>query len=121
MIFKAKAMGVHYSPYKLRPIADLIRGKRAAYALAWCATNATRRTQPVKKVLDSAVANAKSLQNIALDELWVKRIYIDQGPIRRHFKPAAQGRAMPQRRRLCHINVELEVKTNKEARRGSEG
>lgn len=119
MKFTAKALGVHYSPYKLRPLADVVRGKSASYALAWFATNKNRRVVPMMKVLSSAVANAQHAQQIDADKLVISRICVDQGPINRYFKPGAQGRAMPQRRRLCHISVELEA--TKEASRGSKG
>jgi large subunit ribosomal protein L22 len=119
MQFKAVAKGVHCSPYKLRPIVDVIRGKSAAYALAWCRTNKNRRMEPVLKVLGSAVANAHYLQQVAADQLLIKTIFVDQGQIRRYFKPGAQGRAMPQRKRMSHISIVLEQKQVKEARRGS--
>ncbi|MFA6066194.1 MAG: 50S ribosomal protein L22 [Candidatus Babeliaceae bacterium] len=106
--FEAHASYVWYSPYKLRPVADVIRGKNAAYALRWLATYKTKRAVSIKKVLESAVANAKHLNNIKPEELIIKTIFIDQGPIHRYFKPGAQGRAMIQRKRLCHISVIVE-------------
>ena len=108
--FGAIARFVRYSPYKLRPIADVVRGKDVDYALSWLTTYKTQRVAPIKKVLESAVANAKSLQNIEPGALMVKDIRIDQGPIRRYFKPGAQGRAKPQRKRMCHISVTLQTK-----------
>jgi len=108
--FAAVSKYVSYSPYKLRPIANVVRGKGVPYALNWLTTYKTQRTCPVKKTLESAVANAKDLQNVPADLLVVTDIRIDQGPIRRYFKPGAQGRAKPQRRRLCHISVTLQTK-----------
>lgn len=113
MEFLAKSRYVSYSPYKLRPIADVVRGKSAAYALGWLSTYRTKRSMPVMKVLASAVANAKHLNNIEAHDLSVKEICIDQGPIHRYFKPGAMGRAMIQRKRTCHISVILE--SSKEA------
>ncbi len=110
MQFNAKARYISYSPYKLRPLADVIRGKNAQYALAWLATYKTKRARPIQKLLESAVANARYLQNIADNELIVKDVRVDQGPIHRYFKPGAMGRAMIQRRRLCHISVILETR-----------
>lgn len=109
-MFSARARYVSYSPYKLRPIADVVRGKNAAYALGWLTTYKTRRSVAIKKLLESAVANARHLQNIELQDLIVKEFRIDQGPIHKYFKPGAQGRAMPQRRRTCHMDIVLEVK-----------
>lgn len=110
MKFVAKAKYVRYSPYKLRPLADVIRGKEVAYALNWLSTYRTKRAVPVQKVLESAVANAKNLSNVEPSALFVKEICIDQGPIQRYFKPGAMGRAMPQRKRLCHLSIVLEQK-----------
>jgi large subunit ribosomal protein L22 len=110
MEFVAKAKYVRYSPYKLRPLADVIRGKAVSYALNWLSTYRTKRAIPVQKAIESAAANAKNLNNVDTSTLFVKEIRIDQGPIQRSFKPAAMGRAMPQRKRLCHVSVVLEQK-----------
>lgn len=109
-LFSAKARYVSYSPYKLRPIADVVRGKSAAYALGWLTTYKTQRVTAIKKLLESAIANAKHLQNVDAQDLKVKEFRIDQGPIHKYFKPGAQGRAMPQRRRTCHMDIVLELK-----------
>ena len=109
--FKAVAKFVRYSPYKLRAIADVVRGKDVTYALNWLATYKTQRVEPIKKALESAVANAKNLQDFEPSALMVKEIKVDQGPIRRYFKPGAQGRAKPQRNRMCHISVTVQTKT----------
>ncbi|MBA3954544.1 50S ribosomal protein L22 [Candidatus Dependentiae bacterium] len=108
--FVAKARYIRYSPYKLRPIADVIRGKDVVYALNWLTTYRTQRVEPIKKVLESAVANAKNLQNVETSALAIKEIRIDQGPIHRYFKPGAMGRAMVQRKRMSHLSVILEPK-----------
>jgi large subunit ribosomal protein L22 len=108
MEFRAVAKYVRYSPYKLRPLADIIRGKNAQYAINWLTTYPAKRMLPIKCVLASACANAKSLQNLTPAELLVKEIRIDQGPIFRYFKPGAMGRANIQRKRLSHIQVIVE-------------
>ncbi len=105
----------HYSPYKLRPYADVIRGKNVVYALNWLATSATQRVKPVQKTLESAVANAKHLGNVSADQLIVKEIRVDQGPMFRYFKPGAMGRANVYRKRFSHISIILEpVRNQKE-------
>ncbi len=106
--FVAKAKFIPFSPYKLRPIVDVVRGKTASFALNWLATLPSKRALPIKKVIDSAVANARSLQNIEADELAIKDIRVDCGPITKYFKPGAMGRARVQRKRKCHISVILE-------------
>lgn len=121
MRFSAIVRGVGYSPYKLRPLVDVIRGKGADYAIAWCRANKTRRMAALIKLLDSAVANARYKDaKFTPDVLSVKTIQVDQGPVVRYFKPGAQGRAMVRRRRSCHISVVLESKLN-EVSRGSKG
>jgi large subunit ribosomal protein L22 len=109
MYFVARALYIPYSPYKLRPLANVVRGKTAPYALAWLEVYKTKRSRPLKKVLASAVANAQQLKNVSPDELVIKEICVDQGPVRRYFKPGAMGRAVVQRKRLCHITVKLEA------------
>lgn len=108
MQFVAKAKYVHYSPYKLRPLVDVIRGKNARFALDWLATYPTKRAQSVEKVLKSAVANAKNLQNLNAQELIIKDFRVDQGPIFKYFKPGAMGRANIQRKRFSHLSVIVE-------------
>ena len=76
MQFLAKAVMCRYSPYKLRPVADVIRGKNAAYALHWLATYKTKRAVPIKKVIESAVANAKHLKNIKPEHLLLKKFVL---------------------------------------------
>lgn len=107
MLFKAKAKYVWYSPYKLRPLVDVIRGKTALEALNWLSIYKTKRSIPVKKLLQSAIANAMNQQSITAKELQVAEICVDQGPMHRYFKPGAMGRAVIQRKRLCHISITL--------------
>lgn len=108
--FAARARYVKYSPYKLRPIVDVVRGKDVSYALQWLMTYRTQRVEPVKKLLESAIANAKNVKNRDAAALMIKEIKVDGGPIHRYFKPGAQGRASIQRKRLCHISITLQTK-----------
>ncbi len=108
MQFIAKAKFIPYSPYKLRPLVDVIRGKSASFALDWLATCPMKRAMPIKKVIDSAVANARSLQNIEVGDLAIKDIRVDCGPITKYFNPMAMGRSRILRKRKCHISVVLE-------------
>lgn len=113
MQFIAKARYVWYSPYKLRPLVNVIRDKDVEYALAWLTTYRTKRSQPIKKALESAVANAKHAKQVEPNLLRIKDIRVDQGPMHSYIKPGAMGRAMPHRKRLCHISIVLETKTKK--------
>jgi large subunit ribosomal protein L22 len=113
--FRAHAKYIRYSPYKLRPIADVIRNKSVVYALNWLNTYRTQRATPIKKALESAVANARQSKS-DVSALTIKEIRIDQGPIQKYFKPGAMGRAMVQRKRMSHISIILQNNVqNKEA------
>ena len=113
MQFKADARYVRLSPYKLRPLADVVRGHNVAYALNWLTTCPVKKAVPIKKIIESAAANARSLQNVELAQLKVKDIYIGEGPMFRYFKPGAMGRANVYRKRLSHITVVLETLSSK--------
>lgn len=121
MHFIAKASHIRFSPYKIRPLVDVVRGKKVDYAIHWLATTALKRTNPVKKLIESAAANAKQLQNFSVDQLRIKEIRVDEGPTVRYFKPGAMGRANVQKRRFSHISVVLEPVETKEAHRGTKG
>ena len=108
MQFTAKAKYVWYSPYKLRPIVAVVRGKSVDYALSWLTTYKSKRMIPIKKVIESAVANAVNNGKVESHRLKIKEFRVDQGPINKYFKPSAMGRAAPQRKRLCHLSVILE-------------
>ena len=108
MSFKASAKYIKRSPYKLRPIVDVIRGKNAAYALGWLKTYGIDKSLPVKKLLDSAIANAQNLQeDITPQDLVIDEIRVDQGPAYKYFKPSAMGRSAVLRKRLSHITIVL--------------
>jgi len=108
MQFGAKSRYIRFSPYKLRPLADILRGKNAQYALDWLATCPLKKVRPIKKLIESAAANAKNLQNLEAGALVIKKICVDQGPIFKYYQPGAMGRSNPRRKRLSHINVVLE-------------
>ena len=106
-LFRAILRNLDYSNYKLRPIADVIRGKSAQWAVGFLTTAENQRTRPVKKLLLSAIANAKERGNVGLERLSIHEITVDQGRITKYFKPGAQGRSMPQRKRSCHMSIVL--------------
>jgi large subunit ribosomal protein L22 len=121
MQFGAKAKFIRYSPFKLRPLADLVRGKNVRYALDWLQAHENKRVSPLKKVIESAAANAKHLQDTKPEDLKIIDLRVDQGPMYRYFKPGAMGRSVILRKRFCHINVILESNVNKEVQRGTKG
>ncbi len=122
MQFSAKARNIRFSPFKLRPLVDVIRGKGAQFALEWLQTTPLKRTVPISKLLASAVANAKNKQGVASQDLRIKDIRVDHGPTHRYYKPGAMGRANVQKKRFSHISVVLEIHSKEEkARGGSKG
>ncbi len=105
MQFKAQTRYIWYSPYKLRLLADVIRGKDVMSAMQWLAMYKVKRSVPVFKTLKSAIANAKDRANHDPKDLVVAEVRVDQGPIRHYFKPGAQGRSVPLRSRQSHITI----------------
>ena len=115
MQFTAKARFLRFSPFKLRPLADVVRGCEAEQALQWLSVCSLKRAVPLKKLIASAVANAvSSREHIMVTDLVIAEIRIDQGPSQRYYKPGAMGRASLLRRRLSHASVVLKLKDQKE-------
>jgi large subunit ribosomal protein L22 len=113
MQFESKSKFVRVSPYKLRPYADVIRGKNVEQALNWLATCPVKKVIPIEKMLKSAAANAKHQNGIEVKELVISDIRVDEGPMFRYYKAGAMGRANIQRRRLCHMSVIVKKVTGK--------
>jgi large subunit ribosomal protein L22 len=105
---KAHARYIHVSPRKLRLVADLIRKARVDVALEQLRYSAKSAALPITKVLNSAVANAVHNHNWNREDLVVKAITVDGGPVMKRMFPRAQGSASVIRRRMSHINVILE-------------
>lgn len=110
MQYSAKARYLRYSPYKLRPLVDVVRGKQVLKALQWLATCPMQRAVPIRKLIQSAVANAKDLDAIEQSNLIIAEIKIDNGPMFKYFKPGAMGRSTVLKKRLSHATVVLKSK-----------
>ena len=95
------------SPRKARLSADLVRGKKVEEALNILSHTPKFGAKLVSKVVHSALANAKVNKSIDVDTLFVKTIYINQGPTLKRFHPMPMGRAGRIRKRTCHITVVL--------------
>ncbi len=104
----ARARYVSVTPMKARRVVALIKGRPAAEALAGLRFAPQAASEPVAKVLASAVANAEN--NLGLDAatLVVSTAFVDEGPTLKRFQPRAQGRAFRIRKRTCHITIEVE-------------
>jgi large subunit ribosomal protein L22 len=96
------------SPRKVRPMADLIRGKFADEALDILKYQPHRGARMLEKVLKSALANAEDLRAPNLHHLMVTDARVDAGPIMKRMRPHARGMASVIKKRMSHIRVELE-------------
>lgn len=110
MEVQAKARFIRVSPRKVRLSADLVRGKKVQKALTDLAFCQKTSSKIITKLLKSALANADQLGSIDIDSLFVKRIFVDQGPTIKRFRPRAMGRATRIRKRTSHITVILDEK-----------
>jgi large subunit ribosomal protein L22 len=104
----ARARYVRATPMKVRRVVDLIRGRSAADALAVLQFAPQAASEPVAKVLASAVANAENNLDLDPETLWVSKAFVDEGPTLKRFRPRAQGRAYRIRKRTSHITIEVE-------------
>jgi len=103
---RAQARFVRVTPMKARRVVDLIRGLPAAQAQAVLQFAPQGASEPVGKVLDSAIANAvNNHQHTDTTNLYVSVAYVDEGPTMKRFRPRAQGRAYPIKKRTSHITV----------------
>lgn len=106
---QATAKFVRVSARKARLVADLIRDKSVPEAQAILAFSTRDAAVPVRKVLESAMANADHNAGLDVRELYVTRATIDEGPTMRRFRPRAQGRASRINKRTCHITIGLGI------------
>ena len=106
----AVAKYVRISPYKVRIVLDIIRGKGYREALAILENTPKSASDPIKKVLMSAAANAEHNLGLTKDNLFVAECYADQGPTLKRVMPRAQGRAFRILKRTSHITVVLDAR-----------
>ncbi len=107
---KATAKYVRMSPTKLKPVADLIRGKDLREALTILKFTPGKGAELVEKVVQSAAANAENNFDMNPDDLYVAEVYANQGPTMKRWRPGAQGRASRILKRSSHIGVTLKEK-----------
>jgi large subunit ribosomal protein L22 len=105
---RARARYIRVTPRKARRVVDLIRGLPAAEAQAVLRFTPQRASEPVGKVLASAIANAEHNNQLDPATLFVSRAYVDEGPTLKRFRPRAQGRAYRVNKRTSHITVVVE-------------
>ena len=101
----AKAKYIRQSPYKVRRVLDLVRGMPVEEARDVLEFTNRRAAGTIRKVLDSAIANAEHNHALDADELIVAEAFADEGPTLKRFRPRARGRATRIRKRTSHITI----------------
>lgn len=105
MPVRAVAKGVRLSPRKVAVVAALVRGRSVQDALTILEHTPRRSALAVRKVIESAKANADYNHNLKPDTLQITSITVNHGPRIKRYRPAAHGRALPFQRRSSHISV----------------
>ena len=105
MRVNAQHKNARISAQKARFVADLIRGKDVAQALNILTFSPKKGAELIKKVLESAIANAEHNNGADIDELKVVTIFVDKGPSLKRFQARAKGRGNRIEKQTCHINV----------------
>jgi large subunit ribosomal protein L22 len=118
---RAIARHVRVSPMKARRVVNLVRGLPAREALTVLQFAPQSASEPVYKVLASAIANAENNERLDPDSLLVAEAYVDEGPTLKRFRPRAQGRAYRIRKRTSHITIVVESVPVTQARAAKAG
>ena len=105
MEVSAKLIRGDVSAQKARLVADQVRGLSAEAAVELLRFSPKSAAKLVKKVVDSAIANAEQNAGLDLDDLVVKTIFVDEGPVMKRFHARARGRGVQVIKRSCHITV----------------
>jgi large subunit ribosomal protein L22 len=104
----ARTRMARISPRKVRIVGDVIKTKNINDAMGMLMYMPQKAAYILKKLLDSAIANAKQKKYVDLDNLFVKNVIVDGGPVLKRFLPRAMGRATKVRKRSSHITMILD-------------
>lgn len=111
MAVKSVGRYVKVSPRKARLVVDMIRGRYVQDALDILRYSSKAVAKTIERIVRGAVANAEDNEEVDdIDLLYIKEIYVDQGPTMKRFRPRAMGRATRIRKRTSHITVILDEK-----------
>jgi large subunit ribosomal protein L22 len=108
MEVSAIAKYIRVSPQKARLVAELVKGKKVSDALGILTFTPKVSSRYMSKLIHSAVANAEQKKGIDIDTLFVKNIFVNEGPTLKRFRAASMGRASRIRKRTSHITVILD-------------
>ena len=107
MIVAARLKGARISAQKARLVADQVRGKQVEDALQLLTFSTRKGAVIVRKLLNSAIANAEHNEGADIDELKVATIHVDEARTLKRIRPRAKGRANRIFKRSCHITIEV--------------
>jgi ribosomal protein L22 len=110
VVVRAQAKYVRHAPRKARLVVDHIRGKSVDDARAILQHTPRAAAVDVLKLLESAVANAENNHELVADDLVVRKVYVDEGPTLKRYRPRALGRATRIRKRTSHMTIQLSPK-----------
>lgn len=113
-MYKAKLNNFRVSPRKGRLVADLIRGKKVERAQAILKFTLKKTSEPMLKLLNSAVANAKNVDQVEAKDLFISRVVVNEGAIYKRIMPRARGTAYRINKRTSHFEIEVDKKVKKE-------
>lgn len=105
---RSVARFVRISPRKVRLLMDQVRGRQVGEALNLLSFAPQRGARILKKLIGSAVANAEQNAGVDVDSLYIMKIYADEGPTLKRWRPRALGRATRIKKRTSHLTVVLE-------------
>ena len=107
MQVNAKLRFARIAPQKCRLVADQVRGKPVAEALQILEFSPKKASHILRKLLESAIANAENNEGADVDELKVGQIFVDEGPMMKRFRPRAKGRADQILKRTSHVTISV--------------
>jgi ribosomal protein L22 len=107
VVVRASSRYVRVAPRKARLIADQVRGMHIEKARALLEFSPRGAAEDIRKLIESAAANAENNHDLVADEMLISEITVDEGPTLRRYRPRALGRASRINKRTCHIAVAL--------------
>lgn len=108
MELKASLKYIRVGVQRARLVADLVRGKTVNEAIGLLTFSQKKSAGFIKNLIQSAVANAEIKKVIDIDNLYIKTIYVNQGPHMKRFRPAARGQASHRKKKQSHIHIILD-------------
>ena len=102
---RAAAKFIRVSTRKIRLVMDQVRGRKVEEALNILSFAPQKGARILKKLINSAVANAEQNSDVDVDLLYIKRVYADEGPTMKRWRPRAQGRATRINKRTSHLTI----------------